>query len=225
MYILTLKGLKQQLEATGLAERDRYHYLMGWMVLGAVLGTAAIMRQQGFWPGLDIVVAGILSVISVWYAYSRNGGPDGSAFLDRFMSLGFVISIRQVFLGIAMLILHQEISYLLSFLGYSAALDEGAFDWIGSILSLVPNLYFIWAIGRHMRDVSRAAVALPARPGILTGVRGVPAGEQSSRRLERFVEAVVQRETAEAPGIRVIGRKAPRTKPRIIGRRSSRTGR
>jgi len=222
MYIITLKGLKQQLEATGLTERERYHYLLGWMVLGAVAGTGAIVRQQGFWPSLDIVVAGVISVAAVWYAYRRNGGPDGSSFLDRFMSLGFVVSIRQIIIGLAMLFLHQEISYLLSFLGYGEALDEGSFDWIGSILNLVPCLYFLWALGRHMLDVSRAAVALPARPGILTGTRGAPAGEQSSRRLERFVEAVVRRETAEASDIQVIGRKAPRPKTRIIRKRSAR---
>jgi hypothetical protein len=221
MYILKLKGLKQQLQSAGLSERERYQYLLGWMVLGAVAGLGAIARQQGFWPSLDIVVAGVISIASVWYAYRRNGAEEGTAFLDRFMSLGFVISIRQVIIIGAMMFLHQEISYLLSFLGYGEALDEGSFDWIGSVLNMVPALYFLWAIGRHMADIRGTPYVISRTAGIITGT-GAPVDDRSSRRLERFVEAVVQRETAEAQGVRMVGAGTARPKRRIIRRRSAR---
>src|SRR5262245_50726780 len=93
MYWIRVAPLKHDLAGPGLTERERFKYLLAWTIASG-FGTRLIHAEptprdyaaQGF--------ALVLGVVTVWNAYRSNGGKDGRALLDRFLSLSWVVSLR-----------------------------------------------------------------------------------------------------------------------------------
>ncbi len=234
MYWLRIKPLKQDLINRQLTERERFKYLLAWelaSVIIAVMWAFSPSPMGGMEGGIAIAAVGL----GVWYAYYRNGGSRGSGLLERYLSLGWVLSIRIV---IARTIVSYILMRVLAPFGIDHYEDE-ALPGIEALLSLVFGGYFIWAIGRHIRDIHEAVDAglfsIPAAvaPPPVGQPPLPPAGldSQTAQGLQRFVETVVQREMASAPrdidaGSAVVhkprGRKSSPRKPASARRRPAR---
>jgi hypothetical protein len=178
MYWLRIVPLKRELAGPGLTERQRFAYVL----VTALASALAALAQEGaadvrVYVARAIVV--VLTFLTVWNAYRCNGGRHGSAFLDRFFSLGWVVSVRT---GLVVLLAQHAVPALLGLAGITGGDDDAEPSRLSLGLSLLGGAWIAWSLGRHIRDVA-AAASLPA---------GTAA--QGAQRLERFVESVALRE-------------------------------
>jgi len=236
MYFFRLQPLRDQLAGPGLTERDRFKYVMAWMLgqsllMGLVANAADNLSSS--WLVLDLLI----TFFGVVYAWRRNGRESGTGFFDRYFSIGWVVNFRTfvVFKIAQSVLIHipgfQQVSELVDNAGgfasaFSGSDDEpveagpGAFMLVvGTMLSV----YIAYAIGRAVGQVREAterpgpagvAVATPVPASFSPAFAPAPASVSG---MDRFVESVVQRELAQGS----IGRRA-RGRSRIRPLRSSR---
>ncbi len=180
MYWIRIKPLKVELAGTGLNEKDRFWYILVWMV---AMGLAALSprHETGFaqtaaFVSLAVTAAGIL------LAFRWNGGAAGTSFLDRFLSIGWVVNFRilLVLLGIEIVV-----GLLADATGYGDAWSD-SHETFFPLLFIALEVYIAWSVARHVRNVRQAAEAVSAGPAR-------QAEDQTAQRLEKFVEAVVKR--------------------------------
>ncbi len=186
MYWIRLAPLKRDLAGPGLTERQRFAY-----VLATALASALGALGQDGPPDIRVYGARIavifLTFLTVWNAYRCNGGRNGTAFLDRFFSLGWVISLRT---GIVVFIAQNIVPYALTMVGFAGPDDDASPTSLSLGLTLLGVTYIAWVLGYHIRDVAGAAIPSP-----------VAAAAHGAQRLERFVESVALREAAGASPI------------------------
>ena len=221
MYFLRLKPLKEELISQGLAEKERFKYLLALMIL-MVLSLGSGSRIGDPFRGLLVLGVLLITILGVWYAYHRNGGRSGTALLDRYISMGWIVRFR---VRLAMMILVPLLFHFTLIQRLGEYLDYFAFTIVsffprefyyadsgqGGLLVfffLIAECYIALSIGKHIAEVRQGTevglapfgspysppAPMSTPPGLLT-----PPGEVSpqSRQLERFVETVVQRKLAD----------------------------
>ena len=213
MYFFRLKPLKEELTTRGLSEKDRYRYLLWWMVISltAWLGTqfAGALTAPALLPNLAITILGIQ------YAYRQNGKEEGRALLDRYFSIAWVMNVRVM---IVLLVIERGVFELPGIRDAVEYIDSAAaaiafqfsteeyseeLSLVNALLILLANIYLAVVIARHIGDVHRAAEGSGRPPENQPQGQGRPPAEQSRQQLDRFVESVVQREViVDEPPVR-----------------------
>jgi hypothetical protein len=245
MYFFKLEPLRDQLATQGLPERDRYKYVMAWMITMAIqlgmgnplngnLKTGAVL--------LDLVI----TFLGVRYAWRRNGAEHGAGFLDRYFSIGWVVMLRAIVAVnlIGALVLYTPLRRVADLLddagGLASSLsmsdeepqesdaEAGAF---AALLGLLSSVYVARATGNHVGRVREAAeqrgglapqAAAPAPVGAFHAAAPAPT-PSSAPGLDRFVESVVQRELAAgSSGVRRSGRRRSTIRPLRSSRKAVR---
>ena len=201
MYFLRVQPLKEQLAREGLTEKDRFWYLMVWMILMALSSSVATQHSVS-----SVLLLFLITVAGVVWAWRRNGGPEGHGLFDRYFSIGFVVNLRVI---LVLLVLagvvgavpglretFESFGVLLGGFGGGGDGETGA-GWSEKV-SLLAEAWVAWSIGRHIGQVR--AVAEAATVGVS------PDGETPRRasaalvapraltRLDRVVEHVVESE-------------------------------
>lgn len=204
MYFFSLKPLKNDLAGIGLAEKDRFQYLLGWMFAGG-LGLYGA-REGGTTETVTATLMMLISLFGLWLAWKRNGRTEGRNFLDRFLSIGWVITFRTtVFFGLAAGIF----TAILDVTGFMD-LFEQYLPYISLLAQVALSSYIMLSIAGHTGEVRRMADQ--------SSSEATPA--QTAERLEKFVETVVRREMASAV---VAKPRKPARKSTVKPLRSART--
>lgn len=146
MYFWRIEQLKDELATSPLSERQSFNYLMAFVVV----------TMLPFWPSEDevnswdhLIQASTLlfSVLGTIHAYRENGGAAGQQFLQRYLALGWVWSIRWgVWTACAFLL-----TSLLRELVHRMDDSTTAFDFA---FLLVASLIYWWQLGIHIRSVA-----------------------------------------------------------------------
>jgi len=215
MYFTRLAPLKDELAGAGLTERDRYRYAMAWMIAITIF-TGLGGGLNGTWKTGTVILDLIITVLGVGYAWRRNGGESGRAFLDRYFSIGWVINFRVILVQLVLALIialppvHRITELIDDAGGFASAFTsedeepqdagEGASS---AIIMLLFSVYVARATGKHMGQVREATErqggphALPPPPSV-PGAAAVfaPAAAPVSG-MDRFVESVVQRELSQ----------------------------
>ena len=151
MYFWRIQSLKQDLARELPSQRDQ----CGYALASALLYTAALMPlgYDGDGPVrfVDWVLYGISMVgviVGVPYVYRANGGHSGRDFAVRYLSLGWVTSVRFIVVLMGCLLFAGG---ALAFLG---PWDETWDRLLGLGMTLWVVLFY-WRFGVHMRDVAR----------------------------------------------------------------------
>jgi len=197
MYFYRLKALKEELAGQGLTEKERLKYLLVWF-LPQVLALFSSRETGDFWSLIGgLFVAGI-EIAGVLYAWRRNGGTEGRAFLDRYLSISWVVSLRTI-----------SVVFFLMFIGMQLLGLTGQAESLEEIHPLLPMLsmglvvgYIALSVGRSVGEVR---VSSEAR---MDSAPPVPP-EQSIERLDKLVESIVLREAETAVRTSRIRRKPP----------------
>ncbi|HSV54861.1 MAG TPA: hypothetical protein VLJ57_22250 [Burkholderiaceae bacterium] len=149
MYFWRIDKLKQDLVSAPLSERHGLYYLLISMPMAAAVSlfpAEAAHAPDYVGAALDwaITVAGLL------YAFVRNGGDAGRHFVQRFLAIGIVTTIRWVAtIGPALIVVVVAYAYLLK------RTNEEAFALFYG-LWWPAEIFLWWQVGRHIRDVARA---------------------------------------------------------------------
>lgn len=240
MHFTRLQPLKDELAGPGLTERDRYRYAMAWMIAISVF-TGLGGGLNGAWKTPTIVFDLIITVLGVGYAWRRNGGESGRAFLDRYFSIGWVINFRVILMQLALALLialppvHRVTELIDDAGGFASSFasdDEEPQDTgegaSSAIITLLFSMYVARAVGKHMGQVREAAQhqgglqpLSPPPPAIGTAAVHAPAPAPVSG-MDRFVESVVQRELSQGALSGPRTRRRSTIRPLRSGRRAAR---
>jgi len=191
MYFLRIKPLKESLATAGIDTKEQFKYLMAWMLL-LTWASSLSFKSPGFWETVSGAGMLVITFLGILYAYLRNGGSKGTSFLERYLSIGWVVNIR-VFLVIGLVVLGG--AYIMRLLGYYAGDYYESRAGMGqTVLASLAEIYIALSIGRHIGYVRKEYESRKNQ-------EAMPFSSlQISERLKKFEEAVTQR---EMPMIRV----------------------
>ncbi|MCK7460542.1 hypothetical protein [Idiomarina aminovorans] len=149
MYFWDIDALKSDFLQGRFSQTQSFYYLLVMLVLftlpiGIVGDNTTVWDKAFFWVELVFVILGTT------VAYKANGGRDGIEFLERYVSLSWVLFIRIIPFLILLVIaasIFREI--FMSDAGYQfTAYDFSAFVLIGII--------YYWRLSHHMAELNQA---------------------------------------------------------------------
>lgn len=149
MYFWKIEKLKSELKNGILSEQQVLTYFLSLMTIW--MATSFFNRDsiQSTLPDYLIILTSILlTLVGTLLAFEANGGSSGANFLNRYMSLTWVLSIRLAVFAVPVFLLGFIISIALS--GKASAgtdyfLPFFVPGWIG---------LFYWRLYSHFRDVA-----------------------------------------------------------------------
>lgn len=93
MYFWRIDKLRSELATGSLREGDSMRYLIGYTMFVGIANLAPY-EKSNLYDTLSAAISTIVSIVIIYVAYRRNGGSKGRDFLDRFVSMGFVVLVR-----------------------------------------------------------------------------------------------------------------------------------
>jgi len=154
MYIWKINSLKEQITRDELTEKDRFIYCLIYVslcALGIELMARLPIENANIWDTISSLGLVLITILGTVFAYKANGAGSGNDFLGKYFSIGFVVTIRSLFLLIP-IILVLAIYYYYSFAEdeeiYSTAIDVMPF--------LIWAIFIYWRICRHIYDVKNS---------------------------------------------------------------------
>lgn len=149
MYFWRIEKLKTSMATAPLTDREVLPYLIATVILmAAVLGGAQHVPVTSVWDDISSIFGMVIAVIGTIYIYNRNNGEAGQHFLQRYIVIGWVVSLRWL---VAFMVIFTILYIILEYYGASAeniALAEFTFDTLASAV-----LY--WRIGHHVHDLAQ----------------------------------------------------------------------
>lgn len=159
MFFWNIKALRVALAHGTLSERARFGYLLCFVLLtGAVPLLVGDPAAPTVWDTILTGVNIMALVLGTIWAYHRNGGGRGHHFIDRYVSLSWVFSLRFS----VMFLLPAILVYLAVGLLDLAADETDPFD---VAMGLVTNVAYYAGLGRHMRLTVAAGVEAATHRG------------------------------------------------------------
>lgn len=102
-----IQRLKERIRAGGISEQEAFGYLLVWLVIFPVLGALGAPEIVSSTMWVSFAAYWVIFAIGLYFAYRENGGAQGKDFTTKFLSIGFVESIRflpATLLGVALVI-------------------------------------------------------------------------------------------------------------------------
>jgi type III secretory pathway component EscS len=95
MYFWNIERLKHDMALRPLSEGEVLPYVT---ISGAAIAALGYIPSPGFnvWDGLGATWSTTLAVLGTIFIYRENGGANGSHFLQRYVAIGFVVSLRWI---------------------------------------------------------------------------------------------------------------------------------
>jgi hypothetical protein len=187
MYFLRLKPLKEELAGPGLTEKERFKYLLAFFIVFTLAATLGY-NEPDFHTFLVSFAMLALLVIGMLYAWSKNGKNGGRSFLDRYLSLAWVVNLRVSIIVQVVIVLARS---ALAMIGLIDLEDWDDGKGLTTLLLIAGEIYIAWNVGYHVGQVRESAEArLASAPAV--------SPEQSIERLDKLVESIVHREVETA---------------------------
>lgn len=152
MYFWKIDLLKAQLIAKGLTESQTYLYTLAYIIFSTFM--VELMRYSpdtvfNEWTHFSSTMNVLIPVAGTMMAFRANGGASGVQFLQRYLSISIVASIRfMVFVIIPLMV-------AIAILNPESPVSGSPFE---ILLSGCDALLFVFIV-KHMREVATA------RPG------------------------------------------------------------
>ena len=156
MFFWKIGELMDVLASEGLNQKSSFGYMLISVVLMQVIFETLIIWPSE--PGSDSIVISIFNILIVasgtYYCYFCNGKEVGKQFIERYLSLSLVVTIRQlVFMALPVL--------LISTVAYGYLIYENGEDAdVSSIDSAIDYLLCVWVayiyflVGRCINQVA-----------------------------------------------------------------------
>ncbi|MEW6306286.1 MAG: hypothetical protein AB1705_22695 [Verrucomicrobiota bacterium] len=152
MYFWRIERLKAEMAARPLSEREVLPYLVVFVGLATAVGYIP-QAITNVWDGVGAVWSVALAVFGTIYIYRQNGGEDGQHFLQRYLAIGWVVTIRWLVILILVAI---------AFFALMTVLESEAEQttWYEFLFLAVVEVVVYWRIGYHVRDLAQRTRAV-----------------------------------------------------------------
>jgi hypothetical protein len=145
MYFFKYHPLKEILKNRELTDRQALPYIFVFMGLTAFFMSFPLLDEMNGWDYLSGFLSVILSIAGVYYAYLQNGGAEGYDFIQKYIVLGWVVSVRVLLISIPI--------FFVAFLtGDFLGLVEDTSTAYDVIILAAFEVILYQRIGRHIRD-------------------------------------------------------------------------
>lgn len=107
MYFWNIENLKKDIAKGQFSEKDRFIYALIYVVLGAILMEGMILmppEDTNLWDLVNSVGNVLIIFLGTIFAFQANGSSNGTDFLGKYFSIGFVMAIRFLVYAIPLLI-------------------------------------------------------------------------------------------------------------------------
>ncbi len=152
MYFVDVESLKRDLSVSSLSAGEQFKYVIAISLSSLAPHSSAF---DGFerWNGLDWLSWGLgwsVFLASVSICYRSNGGSKGIAYVERLLSLGWVVGIRCIPGALVM--------YLAGFMLIRAMGAEDVGETV-AFRVLIPAVGALcaWRLNSHFRSLMRTA--------------------------------------------------------------------
>jgi hypothetical protein len=145
MYFWKINDLKRLIVERGLSETQVFYYLLLFVGLSAAsieLIAYFPATDPNAWNYLDSILNLVIPIVGTIAAYHANHGAAGKNFAAKYLSIGFVISIR---------FLVYLIPLIIVFL-FSSPEEES--DWFEIVLFAAWYVVMYARIVKHIRDTA-----------------------------------------------------------------------
>lgn len=157
MYLLNIKKLKNNILTGHFSERDRFLYLLMYLLLNAASVeylTTTARAEAGLRDYLLAIYSVSLVGVGTYVAYLANGAAAGRDFVGKFFAVSLVMTIR------FLLFILPLIAGWLYFSFSAAVRGESAVDDAFIVVPFIAwGLLLYYRIYRHMADLKDAPMA------------------------------------------------------------------
>jgi hypothetical protein len=144
VYFWSINGLKNSLIEKPLSENTAFLYLLLYVFFTALFMEIAT-EPESIWDLADDIVAIGSVVIGTVYCFFKNGAGQGSNFLQRYFSIGWVVHVR------------LAVMFFIPFIIVLFVIPNGDFlidSWRGPLFNLFFYFLIYWRIGHHIGQVA-----------------------------------------------------------------------
>jgi hypothetical protein len=154
MYFWNSGALAHQLKSKTLPQSEKVKYLLATVTLYAIgleisLGLSSPMSLFGVIQSITSVVLVFLGTV---FCYKVNSRGDNQEFIDRYICLGWPLTIKIFLLGLSVYLLYFVIGVAIKGENFEKSLDSPSiFDLF--LTALIPIIFY-WRLATHLRWVS-----------------------------------------------------------------------
>ena len=148
MYFIKYHPLKEKLRDRTLSDREALPYLVLFAAVTALTGSSWFAEEFNVWDGISLALSVGTAIWGVLYAYRQNGGARGFDLIQKYVVLGWIVSVRLlvVFIPTAIVLIAAG-----EWLGLLSLDRTGPYD-VAAVF--ITEVIFYQRIGRHVRDTA-----------------------------------------------------------------------
>lgn len=142
--------------ARPLSEREILPYLLVFLTLTTTLTNAITFIPEfsaNVWDALWALSSTILTLMGTFYIYRQNGGANGQYFLQRYLAIGWVVTLRWLLILIITTVI---LAILLELVSISTFSEETT--WYEFLYGTAWEVIVYQRIGHHVRDVAQGCI-------------------------------------------------------------------
>lgn len=145
MYFWKTPQLVEGLRNSSVSEADFKSYYLATSILTTIAFYLVMLEPRENMPALAIEALGavIITILGINAAFNANGGPVGSRFVEKAVSISFPLLIKVLVAG-----------FVLGFVvGFSTALGVSKYqgEWANAVGTLAIQSVFVWRLVVHMK--------------------------------------------------------------------------
>jgi hypothetical protein len=157
LYLWRVEKLKADMVAHPLSERQIIPYVVLDVFLSVIAGrTTQSQSPQGI-VDLTVGFCAVLAVVATIYIYRQNGGAAGQHFLQRYLTIGWVVSVRCFPILFLVSIYVRVILRIVGVERPGVQIEEAYWHYFISVA--LYQVIVWWRISYHVRDLAQRAAA------------------------------------------------------------------
>ena len=147
MHFVRYHPLKEKLRNRSVSDRETLPYLVIFAALTALIGAFPAVNGFNEWDLISGLLSVAFAVVGIIYAYRSNGAEEGFDLIQKYVVLGWVVTVRCLLVFIPLAI----VAYIA---GDSLGLVTAQTGFLDVLLISIFELVLYQRIGRHIRDTT-----------------------------------------------------------------------
>tara|TARA_B100001093_G_scaffold441346_1_gene442434 strand:- start:342 stop:821 length:480 start_codon:yes stop_codon:yes gene_type:complete len=147
MHFVRYHPLKEKLRNRSVSDREALPYLVIFAALTALIGAFPAVNGFNEWDLISGLLSVAFAVGGIIYAYRSNGAEEGFDLIQKYVVLGWVVTVRCLLVFIPLAI----VAYIA---GDSLGLVTAQTGFLDVLLISIFELVLYQRIGRHIRDTT-----------------------------------------------------------------------
>lgn len=143
--------LKERLKNREVGDGEMFPYFLLFFAISSTFISFPVFMNENKWEIISSSISVLLSVAGLVYCYNQNGGSQGYDFIQKYVVLGLVVSVR-------CLLAFLPTSILLYFLFEMIGVTSEETGLVDLLMIFVFELIVYYRIGKHVGDISRVKV-------------------------------------------------------------------